>query len=66
VKPGVFLSGGSGGVYALIMSHLGTVIMNHRYNDAFLNIVFARSPSIIFYLYVFTERCPILGFEWRW
>jgi hypothetical protein len=35
VKPGVFLSGGSGGVYALIMSHLGTVIMNHRYNDAF-------------------------------
>jgi hypothetical protein len=35
VKPGVFLSGGSGGVYALIMSHLGTVIMNHRCNDAF-------------------------------
>jgi len=30
MKPGVFLSGGSGGVYALIMSHLATVIMNHR------------------------------------
>ena len=31
MKPGVFLSGGSGGVYALIMSHLATVIMNHRW-----------------------------------
>ena len=30
LKPGVFLSGASGGVYALIMGHLGTVIMNHR------------------------------------
>ena len=30
IKPGVFLSGGSGGVYALIMSHLATVIMNYR------------------------------------
>ena len=30
-KPGVFLSGASGGVYALIMAHLGTVIMNHRW-----------------------------------
>jgi len=26
----VFLSGASGGVYALITAHLGTVIMNHR------------------------------------
>lgn len=30
VKPEVFLSGASGGVYALITAHLGTVIMNHR------------------------------------
>lgn len=30
IKPGVFLSGASGGVYALITAHLGTVIMNHR------------------------------------
>ena len=30
VKPVVFLSGASGGVYALITAHLGTVIMNHR------------------------------------
>ena len=29
-KPSVFLSGASGGVYALITAHLGTVIMNHR------------------------------------
>ena len=28
--PAVFLSGASGGVYALITAHLGTVIMNHR------------------------------------
>ena len=30
IKPEVFLSGASGGVYALITAHLGTVIMNHR------------------------------------
>jgi len=30
MKPGVFLSGASGGVYSLITGHLGTVIMNHR------------------------------------
>ena len=28
--PSVFLAGASGGVYALITAHLGTVIMNHR------------------------------------
>ena len=31
VQPTVFLSGASGGVYALITAHLGTVIMNFRY-----------------------------------
>ena len=30
LKPTVFLSGASGGVYALITAHLGTVIMNFR------------------------------------
>lgn len=30
LKPGVFLSGASGGVYALITGHLATLIMNHR------------------------------------
>ena len=29
-NPRVFLSGASGGVYALITAHLGTVIMNFR------------------------------------
>ena len=29
-KPTVYLSGASGGVYALITAHLGTVIMNFR------------------------------------
>jgi len=29
--PNVYLSGASGGVYALITAHLGTVIMNHRF-----------------------------------
>ena len=29
-RPTVFLSGASGGVYALITAHLGTVIMNFR------------------------------------
>ncbi len=28
--PGVFLSGASGGVYALLLAHLPTVIMNWR------------------------------------
>ena len=44
VKPGVFLSGGSGGVYALIMSHLGNVIVNHRYitTTTRLNVVFSQ------------------------
>ena len=31
LKPDKFLAGGSGGVYALITAHLGTVIMNYRY-----------------------------------
>ena len=31
IKPDKFLSGASGGVYALITAHLGTVIMNYRY-----------------------------------
>ena len=31
LRPTVFLSGASGGVYALITAHLGTVIMNFRY-----------------------------------
>ena len=30
IKPEVFLLGASGGGYALITAHLGTVIMNHR------------------------------------
>ena len=30
-RPTVYLSGASGGVYALITAHLGTVIMNFRY-----------------------------------
>ena len=30
VKPDKFLSGASGGVYALITAHLGTVIMNYK------------------------------------
>ncbi len=30
-RPTVFLSGSSGGVYALITAHLGTVIMNFRF-----------------------------------
>ncbi len=30
LRPNVFLSGASGGVYALITAHLGTVIMNFR------------------------------------
>ena len=30
MRPTVFLSGASGGVYALITAHLGTVIMNFR------------------------------------
>ncbi len=30
LRPTVFLSGASGGVYALITAHLGTVIMNFR------------------------------------
>jgi len=29
-RPTVFLSGASGGVYALITAHLGTVVMNYR------------------------------------
>jgi rhomboid-related protein 1/2/3 len=28
--PGVFLSGASSGVYALVTAHLATVIMNYR------------------------------------
>lgn len=28
--PGVFLSGSSSGVYALLTAHLATVIMNYR------------------------------------
>lgn len=31
-RPTVYLSGASGGVYALITAHLGTVIMNFRYH----------------------------------
>ena len=31
-RPTVYLSGASGGVYALITAHLGTVIMNFRYS----------------------------------
>ena len=34
LKPDKFLAGGSGGVYALITAHLGTVIMNYRYVEA--------------------------------
>lgn len=30
IRPSVYLSGASGGVYALITAHLGTVIMNFR------------------------------------
>jgi len=30
IIPNVYLSGASGGVYALITAHLGTVIMNYR------------------------------------
>ena len=29
--PHTFIAGASGGVYALITAHLGTVIMNYRY-----------------------------------
>ena len=46
-NPRVFLSGASGGVYALITAHLGTVIMNFRYdffwinqNEAFIQVKF--------------------------
>jgi rhomboid-related protein 1/2/3 len=34
IIPQVSLSGASGGVYALITAHLGTVIMNFRSNIA--------------------------------
>ena len=38
LRPDKFLSGASGGVYALITAHLGTVIMNFRYRNVTLNL----------------------------
>ena len=38
INPEVSLSGASGGVYALITAHLGTVIMNFR-QDHVLNSI---------------------------
>jgi rhomboid-related protein 1/2/3 len=55
IKPGVFLSGASGGVYALITAHLGTVIMNFREMTCpwcrILVVVVVAMSDIIVYVY---------------
>ncbi len=46
LRPNVFLSGASGGVYALITAHLGTVIMNFRYYEI-INFFFTYSSVTV-------------------
>ena len=47
-RPTVYLSGASGGVYALITAHLGTVIMNFRYFSS------RKYPFIVHFIVLFT------------
>ena len=47
-RPTVYLSGASGGVYALITAHLGTVIMNFRY------FPIRKCPFIVHFIVLFT------------
>ena len=49
-RPTVYLSGASGGVYALITAHLGTVIMNFRY----MYFSSRKCPFIVHFIVLFT------------
>ncbi len=48
IKPDKFLAGASGGVYALITAHLGTVIMNYRYYHFFF---YKGVSTVLYYVY---------------
>ena len=63
IKPDKFLSGASGGVYALITAHLGTVIMNYRY----LLINYSNKYIKIFdkkFFFFSVEKCHYGPFEY--
>ncbi len=58
LKPDKFLSGASGGVYALITAHLGTVIMNFR-SVCFFSFIFQRKYLQYWISHTREMTCPL-------